>query len=89
MVGLDAEPTLRDLGMCGDITKAMHRAFTERGQDRGIADYVINGDTASPPIIGRLAAGAKPGREWTGGRNRFYPRGQFCRNFWISPQGIV
>jgi type IV secretory pathway VirD2 relaxase len=53
MVGLDAEPTLRDLGMCSDIIKAMHRAFTERGQDRGIADYVIDGDTASSPIIGR------------------------------------
>jgi hypothetical protein len=32
----------------------MHRAFTERGQDRGIADYVIDADTASSPIIGRL-----------------------------------
>jgi hypothetical protein len=32
----------------------MHRAFTERGQDRGIADYVIDTGTASSPIIGRL-----------------------------------
>jgi hypothetical protein len=37
MVGLDAERTLRDLGMRGDIIRTMHRAFTERGQDRGIA----------------------------------------------------
>jgi type IV secretory pathway VirD2 relaxase len=54
MVGLDAERSLRDLGMRGDIIKTMHRAFTERGQDRGIADYVIDTDAASSPIIGRL-----------------------------------
>jgi hypothetical protein len=36
-IGLKAEPVLRDLGMRGDIIKTMHRAFTERGQDRGIA----------------------------------------------------
>jgi type IV secretory pathway VirD2 relaxase len=54
MVDLDAERALRDLGMRGDIIKTMHRAFTERGQDRGIADYVIDSGTASSPIIGRL-----------------------------------
>ena len=56
MVGLDAERSLRDLGMRGDIIKTMHRAFTERGQDRGIADYAIDTDPASSPIIGRLIA---------------------------------
>jgi hypothetical protein len=50
---LDAERTLRDLGMRGDIIKTMHRAFTERGQDRGVADYVIDGGVGAP-IIGRL-----------------------------------
>jgi type IV secretory pathway VirD2 relaxase len=54
MVGLDAERALRDLAMRGDIIKTMHRAFTERGRDRGIADYVIDSGTASSPIIGRL-----------------------------------
>jgi type IV secretory pathway VirD2 relaxase len=54
MVGLEAERTLRDLGMRGDIIKTMHRVFTERGQDRGIADYVIETDAAAAPIIGRL-----------------------------------
>jgi len=54
MVGLDAERTLRDLGLRGDIIKTMHRAFTERGQDRGIGDYAIDTDPASSPIIGRL-----------------------------------
>lgn len=53
MVALEAERNLRDLGMRGDIIKAMHRAFTERGQDRGVADYVIDNGAGSP-IIGRL-----------------------------------
>lgn len=53
MVGLEAERQLRDLGMRGDIIKTMHRAFTERGQDRGVADYVIDGGPGSP-LIGRL-----------------------------------
>jgi type IV secretory pathway VirD2 relaxase len=54
VVSPDAEHRLRDLGMRGDIIKTMHRAFTERGQDRGISDYVIDTDAASSPIIGRL-----------------------------------
>jgi hypothetical protein len=49
-----SERTLRDLGMRGDIIKTMHRAFTERGQDRGIADYMIDSGTGLSPIIGRL-----------------------------------
>jgi type IV secretory pathway VirD2 relaxase len=54
MVGLEAERSLRDLGMRGDIIKTMHRAFTERGLNRGIGDYVIDKDAAASPIIGRL-----------------------------------
>ena len=54
MIQPNAETRLRDLGMRGDIIKTMHRAFTVRGQDRGIADYVIDGDAAGSPIIGRL-----------------------------------
>jgi type IV secretory pathway VirD2 relaxase len=54
IIGLDAERALHDLGMRGDIIKTMHRAFTERGQDRGIVDYVIDGGTASTSIVGRL-----------------------------------
>ncbi|MBP2277038.1 relaxase/mobilization nuclease domain-containing protein [Sphingomonas sp. PL20] len=53
MVGMEAERHLRDLGMRGDVIKTMHRAFTERGQDRSVADYVIDGGAGSP-IIGRL-----------------------------------
>jgi hypothetical protein len=55
MVGLEAERKLRDLGQRGDIIKTMHRAFTERGQDRGLGDYVINDDNSGDPIVGRLA----------------------------------
>ncbi|MER8705153.1 DUF3363 domain-containing protein [Mesorhizobium sp. M1088] len=54
MVGLEAERSLRDLGMRGDIIKTMHRAFAERGQDRGVADYVIDTGATITPIIGRL-----------------------------------
>ena len=54
MVGLEAERSLRDLGMRGDIIKTMHRAFTEKGLDRGVADYVIDAGSATSPIIGRL-----------------------------------
>ncbi len=56
MISPEAEPVLRDLGVRGDIIKTMHRALTGRGQDRGIADYVVDADTASSPIIGRLVA---------------------------------
>ncbi|MCC0027244.1 type VI secretion protein [Pseudooceanicola lipolyticus] len=54
MVGLEAERTLRDLGTRGDIIKTMHKAFSERGQDRGITDFAIVGDAPDGPIVGRL-----------------------------------
>jgi type IV secretory pathway VirD2 relaxase len=54
VVGLEAERTLRDLGMRGDIIKTMHRAFTERGQDRGVADFSVDASVTDGPIIGRL-----------------------------------
>jgi len=50
----EAERTLRDLGERGDIIKTMHRAFAERGQDRGFTDFAIDGGGAGDPIIGRL-----------------------------------
>jgi hypothetical protein len=54
MVGLEAERNLRDLGMRGDIIKTMHRAFTARGEARGVSDYVIEGGPPASQIIGRL-----------------------------------
>jgi type IV secretory pathway VirD2 relaxase len=54
VVALEAEQKLRDLGLRGDIIKTMHRAFTGRGQDRGVADYAIDWIGGDAPIIGRL-----------------------------------
>lgn len=54
MVGLQAERTLRDLGARGDIIKTMHRAFAERGQDRGVGDYVIDAQPPDAPIGGTV-----------------------------------
>jgi len=54
MVGLEAERSLRVLGMRGDIIKTMHRAFSEMGFERGVADYVLDTNSATSPIIGRL-----------------------------------
>jgi type IV secretory pathway VirD2 relaxase len=54
MVGLEAERSLRDLGMRGDIIKTMHRAFTERGEARGVSDYAVESGQPESQIIGRL-----------------------------------
>lgn len=53
-VALEAERTLRDLGLRTDIIKTMHRAFAGRGEDRTLGDYVIDSGGASSSIIGRL-----------------------------------
>jgi type IV secretory pathway VirD2 relaxase len=49
-----AEATLRKLGERGDIIKRMHRALTERGIERGSANYVLASESLDTPIIGRL-----------------------------------
>ncbi|MET3225825.1 type IV secretory pathway VirD2 relaxase [Bradyrhizobium japonicum] len=54
MVGLEAERSLRDLGMRGDIIKTMHRAFAERGEARGVSDFVVEGGRSTAQIVGRL-----------------------------------
>ncbi|MGB3834488.1 MAG: DUF3363 domain-containing protein [Mesorhizobium sp.] len=54
LVAPEAERSLRDLGTRGDIIKTMHRAFAERGEDRGFTDFVIDAGRNGPPIIGRL-----------------------------------
>ncbi|MDT3382422.1 DUF3363 domain-containing protein [Labrys neptuniae] len=54
LIGLEAERTLRDLGERDDIIKTMHRAFAERGGERGLTDYVIDDVGSGSPIIGRL-----------------------------------
>ena len=54
VIGLEAEQTLRDLETRGDIIKTMHRAFAARGEDRGVAEFAVDGADAYSPIIGRL-----------------------------------
>ena len=49
-----AERTLRDLGQRGDIIKTIHRAFADRGADRGVAEFVIDAGQNGPRIVGRL-----------------------------------
>jgi type IV secretory pathway VirD2 relaxase len=51
-----AEATLRALGERGDIIKRIHRALTERGIERGAADYVLAAESLEAPIFGRLVA---------------------------------
>ncbi|QOF73385.1 DUF3363 domain-containing protein [Aminobacter sp. SR38] len=50
----EAEKVLRELGERGDIIKRMHRALTERGIERGSANYVLAGESLDVPVIGRL-----------------------------------
>ena len=50
----EAEAVLRELGDRGDIIKRMHKALTDRGIERGSANYVLAGESLDEPIIGRL-----------------------------------
>lgn len=54
MLGLNAEPVLRELGQRGDIIKTMHRVLADRGEARGIADFAIDTAHGGPAIVGRL-----------------------------------
>lgn len=49
-----AEATLRELGERGDIIKRIHRSLSERGIERGAANYVLAGESLDVPVIGRL-----------------------------------
>jgi type IV secretory pathway VirD2 relaxase len=48
------EPTLRDLGIRGDIIKTMHRAMTGAGREPDISGFALHGDNAGDPVLGRL-----------------------------------
>ncbi|MGX5850563.1 relaxase/mobilization nuclease domain-containing protein [Mesorhizobium sp. PL10] len=50
----EAEVTLRALGERGDIIKRMHRSLANHRLDRGAADFVLAGEAANKPVIGRL-----------------------------------
>jgi type IV secretory pathway VirD2 relaxase len=49
------EPTLRDLGLRGDIIKIMHRVMTGAGREPDVAGFALHGDDPSAPVLGRLA----------------------------------
>jgi type IV secretory pathway VirD2 relaxase len=48
------EPTLRDLGIRGDIIKTMHRVMTGAGREPDVAGFALHGDDPSDPVLGRL-----------------------------------
>lgn len=48
------EPTMRALGERGDIVKAINRALTDRGLERGMDRYVLHGEQMQQPVIGRV-----------------------------------
>ncbi|MGE0457790.1 MAG: relaxase/mobilization nuclease domain-containing protein [Bauldia sp.] len=52
----NAETTLRQLGERGDIIKRIHRGLTEHGIERGVASYVLAGESLDDPVVGRLVA---------------------------------
>jgi Protein of unknown function (DUF3363) len=48
------EPTLRELGERGDIVKEINLALKERGEERALGSYVLHGEQAPSPIVGRM-----------------------------------
>ena len=48
------EPTLRELGERGDIIKAINRSLIDRGEERAFGSYVLHGEQALTPIVGRV-----------------------------------
>ncbi len=48
------EPTLRDLGIRGDIIKTMHKAMSGADREPDVAGFAIHGDAPADPVLGRL-----------------------------------
>jgi type IV secretory pathway VirD2 relaxase len=48
------EPTLRDLGIRGDVIKTMHRAMTGAGREPDVTGFALHGDDPGDPVVGRL-----------------------------------
>ena len=48
------EPTLRDLGIRGEIIKTMHRAMTGAGREPDVSGFALHGDDPGDPVLGRL-----------------------------------
>lgn len=54
MVSEQLEPVRPELSERGDIIKAINRALTERDEERVHCIYVLHGDEAPTPIVGRV-----------------------------------
>jgi len=48
------EPTLRDLGVRGDIIKAMHRAIRRLGRDADVSGFALHGEEPTVQVVGQL-----------------------------------
>jgi type IV secretory pathway VirD2 relaxase len=48
------EPTMRAMGERGDIVKAINRALTDQGLERGAGQYALHGEEMTQPVIGRV-----------------------------------
>jgi type IV secretory pathway VirD2 relaxase len=48
------EAVMRDLGERNDIIKAINRALADRGEQRAPGSFVLRGEEAQAPIIGRV-----------------------------------
>lgn len=56
MLRSDAEKTLRDLEIRGDVIKTIHRSMAENGWRSDLSRLAIHDQLPSDPIIGRLAS---------------------------------
>ena len=48
------EPTLRQLGIRGDIIKTMHQAMSAGGREPDVSTFALHGEEPSDPVLGRL-----------------------------------
>jgi type IV secretory pathway VirD2 relaxase len=48
------EPTLRQLGIRGDIIKTMHQAMSAGEQEPDVSTFALHGDEPSEPVLGKL-----------------------------------
>ena len=48
------EPTLRDLGIRGDIIKTMHRAMSGEDREPDVTGFAIHGEAPADPVLGRF-----------------------------------
>ncbi|NVN10067.1 relaxase/mobilization nuclease domain-containing protein [Nguyenibacter vanlangensis] len=49
-----AEAALREMGQRNDIIKRIHRGLTEQGVERPLSSWVLAGEEAGHPVIGKL-----------------------------------